>query len=358
MAWVSWFPGWILLVQNLLKKCACYIPVRNIMGETSAAEYQPLHGPVASGQFRSQIFDPLLILSQITAVQGIYYASSAALLVVGSRSIGFPLSLRFMFDPELVTLQSPPGRWLVLMYFLNALAVAFSMQLLIRRSRLCLDFVATCVCLHLVASCIFCMRFPVSASWWAVQLMAGILATLLGEWLCFRVEMQAIPVIQSMKTDVWSKWIHLYGQHFHITCWGGGCIPGVITLINGSKFLLIWYRFLVLWWGSFVKQFLSFLIELRPAALVCPFVFWDFVETNVQMFSCTFCSCIIKRVILNSIYAASFALFAKSIKFPKKFCRSGCINELPVTVASLNYVAVFAVFVLETCSVSEYHGWR
>ncbi|XP_055357908.1 protein SYS1 homolog [Paramacrobiotus metropolitanus] len=173
------------------------------MGEdSSVAEYQPLHSPSASGQFRPQVFDPFLIITQIGAIQSIFYASSTALLLIGSRPMGYPLSLRYLLDPETVTLQSTTGRWLVLMYFLNALALAFMLQILVKRSKLCLDFVATCILIHLCLSWIYCSQFPSAVTWWIVQILAAVLATLLGEWLCLRIEIEAIPVNQPIKTDV------------------------------------------------------------------------------------------------------------------------------------------------------------
>jgi protein SYS1 len=175
------------------------------MSETSTAEYQPLQTSTSSsgGHFRPQVFDPLLTLTQIGAVQSIYYVSSTILLLGGSYFIEFPfLSLRSLFDADQLSLSTSAGKYLIALYFLNALVLSLSLTVLVRRSKLCLDFVGTCYFFHFILSWLFTLQFPLSVTWWTVQVLSAILATLLGEYLCLRGEMEAIPVGQNAKVDV------------------------------------------------------------------------------------------------------------------------------------------------------------
>ncbi|GAU95602.1 hypothetical protein RvY_07195 [Ramazzottius varieornatus] len=173
------------------------------MPSLSSPEYQPLTQSAApSGQFRPQAWDPWLSLSQIGAVQAVFYVSATTFLAIGSHFLQFPLSLRYVFDPARTNISSSDGKWLIAMYFLNALILAFVLSVLVRRSKLCLDFVITCQLLHLISCWCYTSFFPSSVSWWLVQVMSAIVATFLGEYLCLRVEMEAIPLSQAVRSDV------------------------------------------------------------------------------------------------------------------------------------------------------------
>ena len=173
------------------------------MANTDSPEYQPLtQNSSPSGQFRLQSWDPLLSLSQIGAVQAMFYVSSTSFLVIGSYFLQFPLSLRYIFDPETTDISSSDGKWTIVMYFVNALILAFVLSLVVRRSKLCLDFVITCQVFHLIFCWCYTSYFPSSTSWWLVQVISAIVSTFLGEYLCLRVEMEAIPVSQAIRSDV------------------------------------------------------------------------------------------------------------------------------------------------------------
>ena len=180
------------------------------MPDTSSnAVYQPLPTTPSSGssspagQFRPQIWDPPLILAQIGAIQSLYYVSSSLFLLGGSYFVEFPVTLKCLFDVNLLHVATATGRFFIALYLINALFLSFSLMVLVRRSKLCLDFVATCYIFHFIFSWIYSAEFPASASWWTVQVMSAVLATVMSEYLCLRVEMEAIPVSQSARVDVW-----------------------------------------------------------------------------------------------------------------------------------------------------------
>ena len=54
----------------------------------------------AVGQFRNTVWDPLLIVSQIVAVQSVFYTTYGLLTFVVCSVAGQPVSVAQMFDAE------------------------------------------------------------------------------------------------------------------------------------------------------------------------------------------------------------------------------------------------------------------
>lgn len=56
-----------------------------------------------------------------------------------------------------------------------------------------LDFAATVHILHFLL-CLCYGGFPLSWAWWVTTITSVIVMTLVGEWLCWRTELKAIPL--------------------------------------------------------------------------------------------------------------------------------------------------------------------
>lgn len=73
---------------------------------------------------------------------------------------------------------------------------------IVRRAKQCLDFAATAHLIHLV-NCSIYEGFPTSASWWFLNLTCMALMAVIGEFVCMRTELKAIPVtVSSVKSSV------------------------------------------------------------------------------------------------------------------------------------------------------------
>ena len=59
----------------------------------------------AVGQFRNTVWDPLLIVSQIIAVQSVFYTAYGLLTFTACAAAGQPVSVARMFDAEVFVLN-------------------------------------------------------------------------------------------------------------------------------------------------------------------------------------------------------------------------------------------------------------
>ncbi|XP_023482393.1 protein SYS1 homolog isoform X2 [Equus przewalskii] len=74
-----------------------------------------------AGQFRSYVWDPLLIVSQIVLMQMVYYGSLGLWLALVDGLVRSSPSLDQMFDAEILGFSTPPGRLSMMSFILNAL---------------------------------------------------------------------------------------------------------------------------------------------------------------------------------------------------------------------------------------------
>ncbi|XP_043334391.1 protein SYS1 homolog isoform X2 [Cervus elaphus] len=74
-----------------------------------------------AGQFRSYVWDPLLILSQIVLMQTVYYGSLGLWLALVDGLVHSSPSLDQVFDAEILGFSTPPGRLSTMSFVLNAL---------------------------------------------------------------------------------------------------------------------------------------------------------------------------------------------------------------------------------------------
>ncbi|XP_040837353.1 protein SYS1 homolog isoform X3 [Ochotona curzoniae] len=74
-----------------------------------------------AGQFRSYVWDPLLILSQMVLMQTVYYGSLGLWLALVDALVRSSPSLDQMFDAEILGFSTPPGRLSMMSFVLNAL---------------------------------------------------------------------------------------------------------------------------------------------------------------------------------------------------------------------------------------------
>ncbi|GBG91849.1 hypothetical protein CBR_g53740 [Chara braunii] len=139
------------------------------------------------------VWDPWLILAQITCIQCLYYLSLGLVLwvLVGTRVPTF--TLRYFFDYTALTSKSLTG-WLTMTAFLcNAFIGAGYLVLLVERAKKCLDFTATMYIIH-IFFCLLYAGWPSTFSWWVVNGIGLAIMAVLGEWLCMQKELRDIPI--------------------------------------------------------------------------------------------------------------------------------------------------------------------
>lgn len=152
--------------------------------------------------FRSYVWDPCLIISQIVAVQCVFYLFLAFWILLVDFWTGSTRSLDQFFRPVELRFSSFKGKITIVAFCLNALTGAGGLWVIVRRAKQCLDFAATAHLIHLIFCTIYA-GFPKAWSWWLLNLACMALMSVIGEFICMRTELKAIPVsVASVKSTV------------------------------------------------------------------------------------------------------------------------------------------------------------
>lgn len=159
--------------------------------------------PKMTGHFRSNVWDPVLIISQIIAMQSQFYLLLGVWNYLMNMIGSFDSSLDKVFTETDLDVLETSGRLNVIAFLLNSLTSALALWFIVQRSKLCLDFSATTHLFHLVACLIYNRHIPNSLPWWVINVISIALMTVTGEFLCMRTEMKAIPLSMGPKADLW-----------------------------------------------------------------------------------------------------------------------------------------------------------
>lgn len=160
-----------------------------------------------SGSFRSTQWDPLLLISQIIAMQSLLYVNLGAVTYI--LNLFFETDHRhrldYLFDFREIHVTDVGGRLVICAFVLNSLAGAILLWLIVRRTKLCLDFSCTFHGVHLLICWWYSSAFPSTASFWLLNAVCATIMCVSGEFLCLRTELKEIPVgysALSSKSDI------------------------------------------------------------------------------------------------------------------------------------------------------------
>jgi len=155
---------------------------------------------MASG-FRYTVWDPWLILSQMSTLQCIYYVALGFWIFTFDLLSGTPRSLDHIFQYQALLATQGHGKVLIVALFFNALTCSLGLWYVVQRTKQCLDFTCTVHFFHLV----FCWYYngfvPTFLSWWVINILCIAIMCVSGEFLCMLTELRAIPVSMS-KVDL------------------------------------------------------------------------------------------------------------------------------------------------------------
>ncbi|XP_040059950.1 protein SYS1 homolog [Gasterosteus aculeatus] len=152
--------------------------------------------------FRSYIWDPVLIVSQIVLMQCIYYSFLGLWLAGVESLVQSSRSLDQIFSYELLGFATIQGRLSMMAFILNSLTSALGLWFFIRRGKQCLDFTVTVHFFHMIGCWIYNTHLPSTLSWWLVNGACMVLMAVLGEYLCMQTELRAIPVNSGPKSNL------------------------------------------------------------------------------------------------------------------------------------------------------------
>ncbi|XP_040207170.1 protein SYS1 homolog [Rana temporaria] len=157
---------------------------------------------IMAGQFRSYVWDPILISSQIVLMQFIYYTSLGLWIASVDLLIRYSPSLDQIFSYESLGFSSVHGRVSMMAFILNSLTCALGLLYFIRRGKQCLDFTVTVHLFHFFGCWIYNAQLPSTITWWLLNIVCIGLMAVIGEYLCLRTELNEIPLNSAPKSNV------------------------------------------------------------------------------------------------------------------------------------------------------------
>lgn len=144
--------------------------------------------------FRSSVWDPILIVSQIVTMQAVFYASLGICIGVLDFVVGVPPGLHQFFLYADLRFKETQGKLLLIAFAANCGICAIALWYVVKRTKQCLDFVCTLHFFHFLICWIYNGRFPHTFVWWFLNIVAIAITTVVGEFLCMRTELKAIPL--------------------------------------------------------------------------------------------------------------------------------------------------------------------
>jgi len=143
--------------------------------------------------YGAEKFNPRLIMTQIVVMQSLFWLCLCLLTACADFVIGEPQSMSQLFNGRSYTWDTRAGLTLAVCLWATALLMAGSLRFVVERAKKCLDFVCTYHFFHFVATS-FASGCPSTGQWWAIQLVALLLAVFLGEYICMMAETKAIKL--------------------------------------------------------------------------------------------------------------------------------------------------------------------
>ncbi|CAO1433959.1 unnamed protein product [Diamesa serratosioi] len=150
-----------------------------------------------SGSFQNPTkWDPILLVSQIVAIQSLMYISLGFLVFFSTLLVDeVNLSLSTIFHYQNINVNNTEGKLNIFIYLVNSLFGSLFLWYIVKRTKLCLDFCCTFHIIHIVICWCYDSKFPNTLSYWMLNLVSGILMTVSGEYLCLKTELKDIPVV-------------------------------------------------------------------------------------------------------------------------------------------------------------------
>ncbi|CAB4374498.1 unnamed protein product [Rhizophagus irregularis] len=144
--------------------------------------------------FRTTVWDPLLIISQIIALQTLYYTSISIITLFTLLITGTDITLDHLLDYREFRADTVLGWTIGFAWIANSVVGIFILVRLIQRARLVLDFSLTLHFFHLLITTYYSGHVPTTFIWWALNVTTCCIMIFGGEIYCMRKEMEPIPL--------------------------------------------------------------------------------------------------------------------------------------------------------------------
>ncbi|CAG8458027.1 89_t:CDS:2 [Ambispora gerdemannii] len=142
--------------------------------------------------FRSNVWDPLLIIPQIIALQALYYTSISIIVLFTLLITGNDITLDHLLDYREFRGDTVLGWTLGFAWISNSVVGIYLLIRVVQRAKLVLDFTITLHFFHLIITSYYSGHIPTTFVWWAINVTTCCIMIFGGELYCMRKEMEPI----------------------------------------------------------------------------------------------------------------------------------------------------------------------
>ena len=128
--------------------------------------------------FGENTYDPKFIITQILALQTIFYTFLSSSTFLMNHILGLNNNLTQLFHPDIYDFNDSYSLSTLLSMIITAPITVFSMVIIVERASKCLDFGSTIFGIHLfIVTCT--QQFPLALFWWVFNTGALVIIVLL-----------------------------------------------------------------------------------------------------------------------------------------------------------------------------------
>ncbi|KAF0506717.1 integral membrane protein [Gigaspora margarita] len=142
--------------------------------------------------FRTTVWDPILIISQIIALQALYYTSISIITLFTLLLTGKDITLDHLLDYREFRADTVLGWTIGFAWIANSVVGIYLLVRIVQRARLVLDFSLTLHFFHLLITSYYSGQLPTTFIWWALNVITCCIMIFGGELYCMRKEMEPI----------------------------------------------------------------------------------------------------------------------------------------------------------------------
>ncbi|KAG9305447.1 hypothetical protein G9A89_021165 [Geosiphon pyriformis] len=142
--------------------------------------------------FRTTVWDPLLIVAQIVALQTLYYSSISIIILFTLLITGNDISLDHLLNYREFRGDTVFGWTLAFAWIANSVVGIYLLLRVVERAKQVLDFTLTLHFFHLLITSYYSGHIPTTIIWWAINIINCCIMIFGGELYCMRKEMEPI----------------------------------------------------------------------------------------------------------------------------------------------------------------------
>lgn len=145
---------------------------------------------------KNQNYDPILIISQILMIFGVFYSFFIIFILVFDTVLGLKVHLDQILSVDSIELSTKYGLASVLSLIFTNIILVILMIFTVEKANKVLDYVLTNFLFHFILTTINSRKIPFCLSWWLINGAVVTVVTVVTEYICLTLERKEISLVK------------------------------------------------------------------------------------------------------------------------------------------------------------------